>query len=296
MREIEEFCPAKVNLFLAVTGRRPDGFHELVSVMAPLNLGDRLRLRLKKEEGVSFSCDDERLPCDEGNLVLRAVTAFRERYPFREGLRIELEKRIPAGAGLGGGSSDAARLLVGLNQLLGHPADRDSLHELALSIGSDCPFFVDCRSAVVRGRGERIEPLPEVVRKRLNGAKILLIKPSFPIATAWAYGALAKEPNGYCPPERAENFLAEWEREEEPVRELLFNSLERPVYRKFIPLPALKERLEKELGLAVLMSGSGSTLFALLGGDQRGAEAIARARDALGADAWIAETRICESC
>lgn len=292
MEEIEECCPAKVNLFLAVTGRRADGFHELVSLMVPLDLGDRLRMGWREGEDVTFLCNDKALPQGEENLVLRAVAAFRRRHPFRRGLCIDLEKRIPVGAGLGGGSSDAAGALLCLNRLLGEPAARAELHELAASIGSDCPFFLDREAAVVRGRGERIERLPERVRERLRGTRLLLVKPSFPISTAWAYGALAGVPEDYAPPERAEGLLKEWLTEERPIANLLFNNLEAAVFRKFIPLAALKNRLEGQLGLPVLMSGSGSTLFAVLEEGREAVEAKAAARDALGPAGWLAEARV----
>lgn len=292
MEKIEQLCPAKVNLFLAVTGRRPDGFHELLSVMAPLDFGDRLRLGWQEGREISFSCNDAQLPQDEGNLVLQALAAFRRRHPFQQGLRIELEKQIPVGAGLGGGSSDAAGLLLGLNRLLGNPIGLDELHELAASIGSDCPFFLRHEAMVARGRGECLETLPEEVRERLRGTRILLMKPSFPILTAWAYSALASMPEKYCPPERAEQLLADWLKEEKPVRELLFNSMELPVFRKFLPLPTLKERLEREMGLPVLMSGSGSTLFAILEEGRPTEAAEALARDAFGSAGWLREASL----
>lgn len=292
MEEVEQFCPAKVNLFLAVTGRREDRFHELVSVMVPLDLGDRLRLGWADGGDVSFVCSDETVPRDEGNLVLQAVSAFRAWHPFDRGLRIELEKCIPVGAGLGGGSSDAAGLLLGLNRLLGSPLGLEELHELASAIGSDCPFFLDREAAVARGRGERLERLPERVWERLRGTQLLLMKPSFPVSTAWAYGALARMPEPYCPPERAERMLAEWFSGEKGVGELLFNNLEPPVFGKFIPLPVLKEQLEGHLKLRVLMSGSGSTLFAVLEEGRDPAAAKALAVDAFGSTGWLAEVRV----
>lgn len=291
MREIEQFCPAKVNLFLAVTGRRGDGFHELVSLMAPIDLGDHLRLVEQEGEEVTFSCSDPALPQGEENLVLRALAAFRRRHPFRQGLRIELEKRIPAGAGLGGGSSDAAGLLLALNRLLREPLNGEGLHEIAASVGSDCPFFLTGRAAVARGRGERIEWLSGEARRRLRGARLFLMKPSLGVSTAWAYEALARSSKEYRPAELAETILGEWLKGEKPLKELLYNNLEGPVFRKFIALPALKRRVEERLDLPVLMSGSGSTLFALLeDGGSEGAEALAR--DALGPAGWLEEVRM----
>lgn len=293
MEMIEEFCPAKVNLFLAVTGRREDGFHELVSLMAPLELGERLRLALKPGEGIELRCSDPRLPTDEDNLVWRAVEAFRARHPFSGKVCIEIEKSIPAGAGLGGGSSDAAGTLRGLNRMLGSPLDLDAMLVLAASIGSDCPFFLTKRAAVVRGRGECLDPLPDVSWNRLRGVSLLLMKPSFPVSTAWAYSALAARPEEYVSATAAEERLEAWLGDERrPVEDLLFNNLEAPVFRKYIPLAALKRLVQRETGLPVLMSGSGSTLFSVLNQTMAGRAVDGLARDAFGDSGWVVETRI----
>lgn len=292
MEMIEEFCPAKVNLFLAITGRRADGFHELVSVMAPLNIGDRLRVAVARDGKISFSCDDPSLPRDSGNLVLQAVEAFRRRHPFEEGLRIALEKQVPAGAGLGGGSSDAAGTLLALNRLFGFPLKQEALTGLAATIGSDCPFFLEKKAAVVRGRGEQISPLPEASRKKLRGVRLLLMKPSFAVCTAWAYQSLARAPETYCRPEWAEERLAAWVSGECSIKELLFNNMENKVFEKFIPLGTLKDRLTREGGLTVLMSGSGSTLFAILENDSERRSGEEWGRDAFGDAGWIREATL----
>ena len=292
METIEEFCPAKVNLFLAVTGRRADGFHELISVMAPLDVGDCLRIRLAPAGETRLSCSDPSLPCDERNLVWQAVAAFRRRHPYPEAVQVDLEKRVPVGAGLGGGSSDAAGLLRGLNRMLGSPLGPADLSALAASLGSDCPFFLHPAPALVRGRGERISPLPETVCARLRGKRLLLIKPSFSISTAWAYGAMAQAPEGYGSAEAAEARLAAWMSGVEPLSSLLFNQMESVVYRKYIPLPVLKDRLEREAGVPVLLSGSGSTLFALVEDAAQRDLAEEVAREALGAAGWVVEGRL----
>lgn len=289
MEMIDEFCPAKVNLFLAITGRRSDGFHELVSLMAPLDVGDRLRIRLVATGGTHLTCSDPSLPCDERNLVWQAVEVFRQRYPFPGGVEVELEKRVPVGAGLGGGSSDAVGLLRGLNRILGFPLGAPDLLAMATTIGSDCPFFLEPVAAVVRGRGERISRLPERACARLRGTRLLLIKPSFSVSTPWAYGAMAKSPEAYCGAEEAEARLAEWLNGTGPVRDLLFNQMESVVYRKYIPLPVLKDRLEAEANVPVVMSGSGSTLFALVEDDEQRERAERVAREALGEAGWLAE-------
>lgn len=294
MEEVEQFCPAKLNLFLAITGRREDGFHELVSLMVPLDFGDRLRMTWSGADEIAFSCDDDSVPLGRDNLVVRAIERFRERFPLPRGLRVVLEKRIPSGAGLGGGSSDATGALLALNRLAGSPASRGELHVIAASIGSDCPFFLENGPAIVRGRGERIEPLPVEAAARLRGKRFLLLKPSFSIDTAWAYQALGREADPFVAPEEAEPRLAEslGAASERSIDQGLFNSLERPVFRKFIALPTLKARLDR-LGLPVRMSGSGSTLFACLDErDPREDEARRLAEDAYGDSGWIRAVRV----
>lgn len=288
LEAIEEFCPAKINLFLAVTGRREDGFHELVSLVAPVDVGDRLRLAPAPNGKVSFHCSDPSLPTDERNLVLRAVEVFRQRHPFDLGLSIELEKRIPVGAGLGGGSSDAAGLLLGLNRLLGKPLRHGDLHPLAAAVGSDCPFFLEQAAVIMRGRGECIEPLSKSLRGRLRGRKFLLVKPTFGVSTAWAYGAMAARGGDYSPAPEAERRLAEWMEAEWPLRQLLFNNLEPAVFAKYVPLAVVKKKLTAEAGLPVLMTGSGSALFIPIERDGQEDEARKIIGNACGESAWIA--------
>lgn len=294
MEEIEVFCPAKVNLFLAVTGRRNDGFHELVSVMTALDVGDRLTLGWRKEPGIHLICNDPEIPEGDENLAVRAAKIYRERFPFSHGLQILLDKKLPVGAGLGGGSSDAAGVLTGLNRLLGNRASLEELRAMAAAVGSDCSFFLDPVPSVVRGRGERVEPLSASAAERLRGTGLLLMKPSFPVATAWAYAALAQTPDEYLSVDRAEERLEKWlSTENAPVRDLLYNNLESAVFRKYIPLPVLKKRLENDFDLSVLMSGSGSTLFALLDETDLEIESVKKSvSDALGKEAWIVEAKI----
>ena len=165
-------CPAKLNLLLAVTGRRPDGFHELVSVVAPVALADTLTVEPAAE--FSLSCDDPTVPTDGTNLVLKAAAAFRTATGWRGGAKFTLAKCIPAGAGLGGGSSDAAIALKALNQLAGNPLAPDALATVAAGVGSDCALFIAGGPVVMRGRGEKVERLPEAVAARLRGRRLCL--------------------------------------------------------------------------------------------------------------------------
>jgi 4-diphosphocytidyl-2-C-methyl-D-erythritol kinase len=289
--------PAKLNLFLAVTGRRADGFHDLVSLAAPLEFGDVLRA--EPAEGFHLACTGLAAPADGDNLVIRAAGAFRAASGWRGGARFTLEKRIPMGAGLGGGSSNAVAALRALNALAGDPLGEAALADVAASLGSDCPLFLHGGPVVVRGRGERVEPVPAAVAAgRLAGRSVLVFKPDFPIPTAWAYGRLAetarKGGGGYLPASEAEARLAAWMADADaPVESLLFNSMEAAAFGKFLALPALLDRLAGPLGAAVRMSGSGSACFAILGeGSPPAGRIVEAVRDAWGTSAFVVETRI----
>lgn len=287
-------APAKLNLFLAVTGRRPDGFHDLVSLVVTLDFGDTLRV--EPAERMGLSCDDPAVPADATNLVLKAARAFAEVSGWKGGARFTLEKRVPAGAGLGGGSSDAAAALLALNRMAGagFALNASRLAEVAATVGSDCPLFLAGGPSVMRGRGERLEALPARAVARLAGRRVLVFKPGFGIATPWAYGRLAAgAPASYLPAAEAEARLKAWiDDNGAPAERLLFNSMEPPAFRKFPALPLLLEELRGEFGVAAGMSGSGSACFALLPEGADAGPATARVRRAWGASVFVREARI----
>lgn len=286
--------PAKLNLLLAITGRRADGFHDLVSVVAPVKFGDTLRVEPVNDGKFTLACDDPAVPLDDTNLVLRAAKLFAEAAgPGAAGARFVLEKRIPIGAGLGGGSSNAVAALLALNRLAARPLARETLLDLAVKLGSDCALFLHGAPVVMRGRGERVGSLPGGAVLRLSGRRVLVFKPGFGIATAWAYREMAAgAPATYLPEAEAEARLARWVASDEPAEKLLFNNMERPAFAKYVALPAMLERLRAEFGLAVAMSGSGSACFALLR-DETPVEAVqARIRDGWGAHTFVLDTEI----
>ena len=157
-RPLEKHSPCKVNLLLNILGKRPDGFHELETVMQPVNLCDRLTFE-RCGGAVELSCSDATLPVDSRNLVHRAATGFLQAARISDGVRIHLEKKIPLAAGLGGGSGNAATTLLALNELFGQPLPAAKLNELAAALGSDVPFFLQNQPALATGRGEKIQPL-----------------------------------------------------------------------------------------------------------------------------------------
>jgi len=246
---MQVLAPAKINLSLKILGHRSDGFHEIDTLIAPISLADKIDIE-KQSRWIDFSCDDPTVPSGDENLVVRVAKAFFEKTKISGGVGIKLHKKIPHGAGLGGGSSDAAATLRALNQLFETKLSREELANLGSNIGSDVSFFLFESAAVCKGRGEIVEPTN--LKKKLS---ILLLKPGFSVSSAWAYSRWqdSKEIPGisYQP----QNFDGQ----------SFLNDLERPVFEKFVFLAQLEAWLlnQAEVGAAV-MSGSGSTVFAVL--------------------------------
>ncbi len=261
---LEKRSPCKVNLILNILGRRADGFHALETVMQPVPWHDELVFeRNGGRGGVDLSCDNPELPTDSGNLVHRAAARFLEAAAIHDGVRIHLRKRIPMAAGLGGGSGNAATTLLGLNELFGHPLTHQELHPLAAALGSDIPFFLQDRPALATGRGEIIEPLDPF--PAVAGTAMVLLHPGFGIATAWAYKELARFPdalNGR--PGRARELIALLQSTDAATAgSAFYNSLEAPALEKYPLLSLYQEFVRTEGALAAMMSGSGSTTFAI---------------------------------
>ncbi len=269
--------PAKINLSLRILGRRDDGFHALETRMCPLALADEVAIAPLASGPNILTCSDPGIPVDESNLALRAVRAFEARSGKSGSWSIHLEKRIPAGAGLGGGSSNAATVLLGLNELTGFPLDAEALHSAAAELGSDVPFFLHRTTCDARGRGEAVTPVTDWSWQ----LPLVLIKPSFSIPTPWAYGewANSKEIEGvlYAPQ------ICPWG--------AMQNDLERPVFSKWILLPTLKEwLLDQGETRAALMSGSGSTMFAITNSPSETQSLAERARALCGESTWVVAT------
>lgn len=266
-------APAKINLNLRVVGRNDaTGYHDIETWMAPVSLADELRVELTRTPGITLTCSDPELDNGSGNLAWKAAELFLRESGHPGGAAIELHKHIPHGAGLGGGSSDAAAVLKALNAQTGQHFDHDGLEKMAECLGSDIPFFIRAKPAVARGRGEILEPRP--LPQPLD---LLLIKPPFAVETAWAYRQWSGKK--FCP--------AEWSAPQSHDGIEISNDLERPVFAKYIILAALKEwLLEHSLVAAAAMSGSGSCLFAILR-DPRGADQIAsEAKTEFGGTFW----------
>jgi len=284
---LERTSPCKVNLLLNILGRRPDGFHELETVLQPVNLCDRMTLE-RRGRTVELSCSDAALPVDARNLVYRAATAFLAAAKITDGVRIHLEKQIPLAAGLGGGSGNAATMLLALNELFGRPLATARLSELAAGLGSDVPFFLQDRPALATGRGEKIQPLEHF--PALRGKALLLIHPGFGIATPWAYQNLARFPealNGR--PGRAQKLISRLQAGDlRAAGTEFYNALEAPALEKYPVLALFQEFLRANGALAALMSGSGSTTFAVVENIAAGETLTEKFKVRFGKNCWTA--------
>jgi 4-diphosphocytidyl-2-C-methyl-D-erythritol kinase len=256
--------------------------------MHPVPLCDQLAFE-RAGAGFHLSCSDSRLPVNAGNLVIRAANLFAKTAGLNpaEGIQIHLQKNIPIAAGLGGGSSNAAITLLALNELFDQPLAAAKLRELAASLGSDIPFFLQTRPALATGRGEIIQPLDALPAMR--GIWFVLVHPRFGISTPWAYQKLADFPTAaHGTPGRAQRLIALLQTSLAAASAEFYNSLEAPALHKY-PLLALFQEFFRENGAcASLMSGSGSTTFALTPTRDAAGDMLDKFRGKFGSNFWTA--------
>ncbi|HJU28400.1 MAG TPA: 4-(cytidine 5'-diphospho)-2-C-methyl-D-erythritol kinase [Candidatus Binataceae bacterium] len=252
---LSESAPAKINLFLRVVGRRPDGYHELDSVFLPVSLSDRVTLAIRPDapSRVSIRCDDAALPTDDRNLAVRAANAFMAGFGIEMDIAIELRKRIPMGAGLGGGSSDAGAVLRMLAALC-RIDDSTRLAEIAVRLGADVPFFLNPMPARVGGIGEQLTPLPS-----LPDLSFVIAVPPLETPTAAVYRAL--RPEDWSGPASEEDIRAIIEGGIEP--RLLVNDLAKPAMAQWPAIASLKAILEEAGAYGAAMTGSGCGVFGI---------------------------------
>jgi 4-diphosphocytidyl-2-C-methyl-D-erythritol kinase len=242
---------AKVNLTLEILGKRADGYHEIATVMQAVDLSDRITLDDADELELRSSAPD--VPTDSRNLALRAAEALRQAAGGRGGVRITLDKRIPVAAGLGGGSSDAAGVLVGLNRLWGLRWPLERLDAVAATLGSDVPFFLRGGAAVATGRGEKVAPL------RARSLALVLVNPKFPASTAEMYGRLT--PAMYSDGAATKALVGRLGRSAAGVARNLYNGMEEAAAGVFPQIAQMRAALLAAGALGALMSGSGPTVF-----------------------------------
>jgi 4-diphosphocytidyl-2-C-methyl-D-erythritol kinase len=310
---------AKVNLYLEITGSRPDGYHDLVMVLQSIGLGDRVDVRRNHSGQITLVCDHPEVPLDETNLAYRAAALLREHFPQVGGMEITIDKQIPIGGGLAGGSSNAAAVLVGINRLWQLGLTQPELCDFAAQLGSDIPFCVVGGTALATGRGEILSPLPDV-----EGMVLLICKPQgISVSTPWAYktfraeGLLASSPikdqhfskgviaaiseraklTAQSPGDNHEVVYehvnqSERHRAESHIAACLYNDLERVVLPAYPQIQAVKDQLLQFVGkgcVGAMMSGSGATVFAIAE-DRDAAEKIAQSIRSEAVQVWITQT------
>jgi 4-diphosphocytidyl-2-C-methyl-D-erythritol kinase len=255
--------------------------------MHPVPLFDRLTFQ-RSSAGIHLTCSHPSLPIDSSNLVYRAASRFLETSKINDGLTIHLEKNIPLAAGLGGGSGNAATALTGLNELFDRPLASHQLENIAASLGSDVPFFLQEKPALATGRGEKIQSLEFF--PALSGAAFLLLHPGFGIATAWAYQQLARFPSALSgQPGRGEKLLARLRQADlKAAGAEFYNSLEAPALEKYPILALFQDFLRSSGAAATLMSGSGSTTFAVTRDLVSAQELSEKLKSKFGPNNWIA--------
>ncbi len=248
-------APAKVNVRLEITGKRPDGYHDIFSIFVPVELYDYLEIRTNNTGGIKFSTVGISVPEDPTNLVYRAADSFFKKTGLRNrGIDIRLEKNIPVAAGLGGGSSDAASTLLALNKMNEFPLKKNELHEIALKLGADVPFFLDAVPSIVTGIGEILEPIsnwPELW--------YLIITPQIEISTAWVYRNYKMEltSNEY------DYIRKTLKNDDVIISSILKNDLEKVTSASFPIISALKRKIMGAGAEGAIMSGSGPSVFGI---------------------------------
>jgi len=267
--------PAKVNLKLEILRRREDGYHELRTILQKISLYDTLSVSLKKEKEISISTDHPSLPIGRGNLVYQAAQLILKKSGYKCGLHIDIRKEIPLGAGLGGGSSNAATTLKALNQLLEIGFPTKELLKMGLGIGADVPFFLFDGAAVATGIGERLKKI------ELPDLWYVFINPNFEVSTRWAY-------QNFILTKRHFHFnLQGFVKTPEEISRLLWNDLEGVVSYKYPQIERMKKMLLSAGALGALMTGSGPTVFGVFSGKREAEKAFKKLEDKVRRRGWI---------
>ena len=275
MRSYSLLAPAKINLYLEILGSRPDGYHELAMILQSIDLADGIDLHANGTDNIRLHCDRPQVPLDQTNLAYRAAQLMINQFPsaFAKfgGVDIEIEKRIPVAAGLAGGSTNAAAVLVGLDLMWQLGLTQSELQELAAQLGSDIPFCIGGGTAIATGRGERLSPLPD-----LDNLHVVLAKHrNLGVSTAWAYQTYRQQYSSsyVSDPQSLKERSARVHsgglvsaiahKDAAKIGQSLHNDLERVVLPKYPQVQQLREAFEKAGVLGTMMSGSGPTVFAL---------------------------------
>ena len=280
-------CPAKLNLFLEVLGRRPDGYHEIETVMQAVTLYDEIELSARADGQIVLKCSDPDLPAGPGNLAWMAADVLRRAVGLEAGVSIALEKRIPHGAGLGGGSSDAAGVLAGLNELFDLALSRERLAALAGELGSDVPFFLKGGTALCRGRGEDVRSVPAA-----RPADYVICCPARKLGTAEVYANVDKFvlTSQKLSASLMLEFLARGD--DVSVRSCLFNRLGSVALLLAPEVARARDALTQAASEAALVTGSGSAVYVVVESAVRAEEVATRMRELSVGQVFVAQTEV----
>lgn len=286
---------AKINLYLEITGNRADGYHDLVMILQSIDLCDRVDIRKIGIDEIQILCNHPDVPCDRSNLAYKAAALMQSIYPEIGGIEIALDKQIPMGAGLAGGSGNAAAVLVGIDRLWDLGLTQSQLCDLAAQLGSDIPFCISGGTALATGRGEILSPLPD-----LKDLILVICKPrQIAIATAWAYQTFRSQGLLATSEVKDHNLSSQMvaaiasggDTAPHRIGKLLYNDLERVVLPAYPAIAHLKQQLLEQECLGAMMSGSGSTVFAIAPDLDR-AHSIAAAVKTDEIDVWVVKSVI----
>ena len=258
MNKIEIDSYSKINLTLNILGKRPDGYHNIETIMQSINLADRIFIK-EEEEGIKIICSHPLVPVDSQSLTYRTAEKILNRYRITKGVKIEIEKKIPLASGMAGGSANSASILVGINKLFALNLSNEDLREIGEELGMDVPFCIQNGTALAYHKGEKVTPLSPINPPPW----VIIINPGFEIPTRWAYNnldlVLIKREKNYT----ITMLKALKEGELEGIVKNLFNSFEGLVIKKYPEIGKIKDRLIEEGALGALMSGSGPTVFGI---------------------------------
>ena len=284
-KPVQKHSSTKVNLTLSILGRRPDGFHDIHSLVAQLEFGDSVEVSINEDGNDSFECNNPEVPTDDSNLCIQAVELFRLKVPQAQevGIHISIDKKIPMGAGLGGGSSNGVATLKGLNELFDFSLKEEALIQIAAQLGSDCPLFMKEGLQLIQGRGEILQDVTGSIQNK----RIFVFKPHFSIPTPWAYNAFSyKDEPSYTDQSTAT------QRIEAALEGSFSNDFEEPVFFKYLIYKKIRDYMISQFGLKVHLSGSGSACFFAYDQSVDLLEVKKYLKSVLGPDIFMVETAI----
>ncbi len=276
-------APAKINLYLEIINKRPDGYHNIESVMHTISLFDTLEFFETADNKIELICENSELLNFEKNIVYKAAKLFKEKYNVNKGIKIKLTKNIPMGAGLGGGSSDAASTILALNKIWNVNDDIKNLEKLGAKLGADVPFFMTGGVAKISGIGDIVEK----INAKLS-FDFILVKPSFGVSTPYAYSKVKFPLTNVRKISKIINILEKGMFDFESAKDLFFNRFEDFIFDEYQEIKQIRKVLE-ELGCASLMSGSGATVFGLVH-DKKNIDFILNELKKYGWNIWVASS------